>query len=81
MDTVKIRVYYDFASTLCYVAHHVLESVKDDIDDIGVQLEWRPIDLTEAAPGAAVVTVPLLSDDVHDLDGLQRIADLLTATD
>ena len=36
-------------------------------------------DLAESAPSAVVVTVPLLDDDVHDLSGLQRIADLLTA--
>jgi anion-transporting ArsA/GET3 family ATPase len=39
----------------------------------------RVDDLAEAAPAAVVVTVPLLDDDVHDLSGLQRIADLLTA--
>ena len=33
----------------------------------------------EAAPAAVLVMVPLLDDDVHDLAGLQRIADLLTA--
>lgn len=39
----------------------------------------RVDDLAEAAPSAVLVTVPLLDDDVHDLAGLQRIADLLTA--
>lgn len=50
MEPVTVRVYYDFASTLCYVAHRVLETVREEIDGIGVDLEWRPIDLTEAAP-------------------------------
>jgi predicted DsbA family dithiol-disulfide isomerase len=50
MDTVTMRVYYDFASTLCYVAHCVLTSVQQEIADVGVELEWRPIDLTMAAP-------------------------------
>ena len=36
-------------------------------------------DLAEAAPAAVLVTVPLLDDDVHDLSGLQRIADQLTS--
>jgi predicted DsbA family dithiol-disulfide isomerase len=49
-DIVRMRVYYDFASTLCYVAHCVLSSVEEEIDDLGVELEWRPIDLTMAAP-------------------------------
>ncbi len=39
----------------------------------------RVDDLAEAAPQAVLVTVPLLSDDVHDVDGLRRIAELLTA--
>ena len=50
MERVSIRVYYDFASTLCYVAHRVLTSVEDEIADLGVDLEWRPLDLTMAAP-------------------------------
>ena len=45
-----MRLYYDFASTLCYVAHRVLSGVEDKIEEIGVELEWRPIDLTMAAP-------------------------------
>ena len=50
MEIVRIRVYYDFASTLCYVAHRVLLGVEPQITDLGVELEWRPIDLTMAAP-------------------------------
>jgi predicted DsbA family dithiol-disulfide isomerase len=50
MERVCIRVYYDFASTLCYVAHRVLSRVGKEIEDLGVELEWRPIDLTMAAP-------------------------------
>ena len=43
---VVIRVYYDFASTLSYVSHRVLGSIDEQLVGIGVQLEWRPIDLT-----------------------------------
>ena len=50
MHTVTIRLYYDFASTLCYVSHRVLSGVEDEIRDLDVVLEWRPIDLTMAAP-------------------------------
>lgn len=39
----------------------------------------RVDELAEAAPQAVLVTVPLLTDDVHDVDGLRRIAELLTA--
>ena len=50
MDHVKIRVYYDFASTLCYVAHKVITRVMPQIQAEGIELEWRPIDLTTSAP-------------------------------
>ncbi len=50
MDKVRIRVYYDFASTLCYLAHRVLSEVEPELPELGVELEWRPIDLTMAAP-------------------------------
>lgn len=39
----------------------------------------RIADLGEAAPHAVLVTVPLLNDDVHDVDGLRTIAGLLTS--
>jgi anion-transporting ArsA/GET3 family ATPase len=39
----------------------------------------RVADLTAAVPEAVVTRVPLLSGDVHDVDTLQRIAELLTA--
>ena len=38
----------------------------------------RVADLGEAAPHAVLATVPMLPDDVHDIDGLRVIADLLT---
>lgn len=50
MENIKIRVYYDFASTLCYVAHRVITEIEPEIAELGVELEWRPIDLTMAAP-------------------------------
>lgn len=39
----------------------------------------RVADLGEAAPHAVLTTVPLLPDDVHDVEGLREIAALLTA--
>ena len=47
---LTIPVYYDFASTLCYVAHKVLCEAEQQIADLGVALEWRPIDLTMTVP-------------------------------
>ena len=49
-EIVAIRLYYDFASTLCYVAHRVLSEVESRIDDLAVELEWQPIDLTMMVP-------------------------------
>jgi predicted DsbA family dithiol-disulfide isomerase len=50
MEIVRIRVYYDFASTLCYLAHRVLSGVESEIAALAVELEWQPIDMTMAAP-------------------------------
>ena len=49
-DVVTIRLYYDFASTLCYVAHRVLTEVEGRIAEAGVELEWCPLDLTMIVP-------------------------------
>jgi predicted DsbA family dithiol-disulfide isomerase len=46
---LTIPVHYDFASTICFVAHRVLESMHDDLDAMGVALEWRPIDVSAIA--------------------------------
>ena len=43
---LEIPVYYDFASTLCYVAHRVMERMKRELEELGLGLVWRPIDLT-----------------------------------
>ncbi len=40
-----LPVHYDFASTICFVAYRVLERMREDLDALGVVLEWRPIDL------------------------------------
>lgn len=45
-DRFPLPVYYDFASTIAYVAHRVLGRLAARIDEIGVDLEWRPVDLT-----------------------------------
>jgi len=43
---LTIPVYYDFAATLCYVAHRVLARLDPQIRDLQISLDWRPIDLT-----------------------------------
>jgi predicted DsbA family dithiol-disulfide isomerase len=43
---LAIPVYYDFASTICFVAHRVLERMVGDLEALGIVLEWQPIDLS-----------------------------------
>jgi 2-hydroxychromene-2-carboxylate isomerase len=44
---LRVRTYYDFASTLCYVAHRVFGEMRDEIAALGLELEWVPIDLAD----------------------------------
>lgn len=46
---LPIPVYYDFASTICYVAHRVMERIAVEVEAAGLALEWRPVDLTMIA--------------------------------
>lgn len=45
-ERFPLPVYYDFASTICYVTHRVLGRLAPRIDDLGVDLLWKPLDLT-----------------------------------
>ena len=42
---IEIPVYYDFASTICYVTHRVMERMAPELRARDVTLVWRPIDL------------------------------------
>lgn len=46
LQPVRIRVDYDLASTLCYVATRCMQRLAPDLDAAGVELEWSPIDLS-----------------------------------
>jgi predicted DsbA family dithiol-disulfide isomerase len=46
-ERVVIPVHYDFASTICFVAHRVLERMQADLERMGVELDWRPLDLVQ----------------------------------
>ena len=48
-DVLAIPVYYDFASTICYVAHRVMGRIAAELEATGLGLEWRPVDLTMIA--------------------------------
>jgi predicted DsbA family dithiol-disulfide isomerase len=54
---LSVRVYYDFASTLCYVAHRRLAAMASRIADLGIELAFCPLELTRLLgyrPGAVV---------------------------
>ncbi len=43
---LRIPLHYDFASTLCYVAHRVMQRMADDLAELELELVWSPLDLT-----------------------------------
>jgi len=57
-EPIHVRVHYDFASTLCYVAHRVLDRMADALDGLGIELLWTPLDLARLValqrPGAPI---------------------------
>ena len=67
-EAIRVRVHYDFASSLCYVAHRSMQRLGDFLDDIGLVLDWTPIDLsglTGWRPGAQVASDRL--DDIRQI--------------
>jgi predicted DsbA family dithiol-disulfide isomerase len=42
---VRVRVHYDFASSLCYVAHRVMQRMAGALDELGLALDWSPLEL------------------------------------
>ena len=46
-EPLRVRVHYDFASTLCYVAHRALARLEGRISALGIELAWTPLDLAK----------------------------------
>jgi predicted DsbA family dithiol-disulfide isomerase len=46
-ERVVVPVHYDFASTICYVAHRVIARISEPIRELGVDIEWSPVDLAQ----------------------------------
>jgi predicted DsbA family dithiol-disulfide isomerase len=46
---LRIPVHYDFASSLCYVAHRVMQRMAGELEALQIELEWTPVDLTRIA--------------------------------
>jgi predicted DsbA family dithiol-disulfide isomerase len=57
-EPLRVRVHYDFASSLCYVAHRALARLAAPLDALGIELVWTPLDLARLVgphrPGAAL---------------------------
>lgn len=43
--TLEVRVWYDFASTLCFVAHRHFQRLQPELDALDLALRWQPLDL------------------------------------
>ena len=46
-EKTRIPVWYDFSSTLCYVAHRLMGRMAPCLEEYGIELVWRPLDLTQ----------------------------------
>jgi len=70
---LTIPVHYDFASTICFVAHCVLGRMQSDLDAMGVALEWRPVDLVKITgwPRGVVVAGPRRENALRVADELR----------
>ncbi|MCP5066512.1 MAG: hypothetical protein GY946_08085 [bacterium] len=55
---LRIPVHYDFASTVCYVAHRVLTRMAPALDELGIELAWTPVDLISITGYPRGVEVP-----------------------
>lgn len=56
----RVPLYFDFASTLCYVAHRVMGTMVHDLAALDIELEWMPVDLTRLTGWARGAEVPEL---------------------
>lgn len=53
-----VPVHFDFASSLCCVAHRVMQRLAAPTAELGVTLRWTPIDLTRLGPWRRGAVVP-----------------------
>lgn len=60
-DRLRVPVHYDFASTICYVAHRATQRLAPRLEALGIELLWTPLDLSRLAGRARGVPVPALA--------------------
>ncbi len=58
MERLRVPVYYDFASVICYVAHRVMERLTPALEELEIDLVWSPLDLAQLAPYRRGGTIP-----------------------
>jgi predicted DsbA family dithiol-disulfide isomerase len=57
--TLRVRVHYDFASSLCYVTHRVMQRMDAVLAELGIALAWTPLDLARlVGPYQAGAEIP-----------------------
>lgn len=56
---LRVRLHYDFASSLCYVTHRVMQRMSATLAELGVELAWSPLDLARlVGPYRAGAEIP-----------------------
>jgi predicted DsbA family dithiol-disulfide isomerase len=58
---LRVPLHYDFASTICYVAHRVLTRMAPTLRELGLELAWTPVDLTAITGYARGMEMPEVS--------------------
>lgn len=46
MTTLEVPVHFDFASSICFVAHRVASRFAPKLAELEISLRWTPVDLT-----------------------------------
>ncbi len=59
LAALRVRLHYDFASSLCYVTHRVMQRMSGTLAGLGIALAWSPLDLARlTGPYLAGAEIP-----------------------
>jgi len=75
---LRVPVFYDFSSTICYLTHRVLGRLGPELAALGIALDWHPIDL--AAITAWRRGEPVGPDRARNLERLAQELGIAVAT-
>jgi predicted DsbA family dithiol-disulfide isomerase len=78
LRSVRVPVFYDFSSTICYFTHRVLGRLGRELDELGVELDWMPIDLVGITAWRR--GEPFGPDRTRNLERLSQELDVEVAT-